>query len=202
MKNEGKLIFDEIEDTFYEELALELDEETENVKITLIYLQKCGLIEEISETEFILPQTIECISGETQVAARVRRFRENQKALQSNTDVTKCNTEIEKEIEKEIDLEKEIYIDKKKISGDKPHTTKFIPPLIEQVQEYCKERNNTVNAEKWFDFYSSKGWMIGKNKMKDWKAAIRTWEKNEQQQPTSQPKKSKSFSELARELSE
>ena len=192
MKNEGKLIFDEIEDTFYEELALELDEETENVKITLIYLQKCGLIEEISETEFILPQTIECISGETQVAARVRRFRENQKALQSNTDVTKCNTEIEIEKEKEIDIEKEIYIDKKKISGDKPHATKFIPPTVEQVQKYCKERNNNINAEEFIDHYETSNWFRGNTKIKSWAACVRTWEKKEKNKPTTyqtQPKK-------------
>ena len=54
-----------------------------------------------------------------------------------------------------------------------------IIPTIENVKNYCIERKNNVDPEKWFDFYSAKGWMIGKNKMKDWKAAVRTWEKNE-----------------------
>lgn len=54
----------------------------------------------------------------------------------------------------------------------------FIKPSIEEVNKYCKERNNGINAQSFIDFYESKGWMIGKNKMKDWKAAIRTWEKN------------------------
>ena len=63
---------------------------------------------------------------------------------------------------------------------------KFIPPTIEQVIEYCNERNNGINPNKWMDFYISKGWMIGKNKMKDWRAAVRTWEKTE---IISQPKK-------------
>lgn len=54
----------------------------------------------------------------------------------------------------------------------------FKPPTIEEVTEYCRERGNRVDPEKWFDFYESKGWMIGKNKMKDWKAAVRTWEKD------------------------
>jgi len=54
----------------------------------------------------------------------------------------------------------------------------FTPPTIEQVKEYCKERNNNVNADHWLNFYEAKGWMIGKNKMKDWKAAVRTWESN------------------------
>lgn len=63
----------------------------------------------------------------------------------------------------------------------------FIPPALEEVQNYCKERNNTVDAERFVDFYTSKNWMVGKNKMKDWKAAIRsTWEKGNNQQATYQ----------------
>lgn len=54
----------------------------------------------------------------------------------------------------------------------------FVPPTLDEVTEYCRERGNRVDPEKWFDFYASKGWMIGKNKMKDWKAAVRTWEKD------------------------
>jgi hypothetical protein len=53
----------------------------------------------------------------------------------------------------------------------------IIPPTLGIVKEYCKERNNNVDPEKWFNFYEAKGWMIGKNKMKDWRAAVRTWEK-------------------------
>jgi len=53
---------------------------------------------------------------------------------------------------------------------------RFTPPTIEDVASYCLERNNGVDSAKWHNFYSSKGWMVGKNKMKDWKAAVRTWE--------------------------
>lgn len=52
----------------------------------------------------------------------------------------------------------------------------FTPPTIEEVKEYCKERKNNVDAERFIDFYTMKGWFVGKNKMKDWKAAVRTWE--------------------------
>jgi len=52
-----------------------------------------------------------------------------------------------------------------------------IPPKIEEVKKYCIERDNGVNWNKWYDFYESKGWLIGKNKMKSWMAAVRTWEK-------------------------
>lgn len=63
-------------------------------------------------------------------------------------------------------------------------SSKFIPPTLEEVQAYCYERNNNVDAEKWFNFYQSKGWMVGKNKMKDWKAAVRTWERENKPKPT------------------
>lgn len=52
----------------------------------------------------------------------------------------------------------------------------FRPPTYKEVFSYCKERKNTIDAERFIDFYSAKGWYIGKNKMKDWKAAVRTWE--------------------------
>jgi hypothetical protein len=55
---------------------------------------------------------------------------------------------------------------------------RIIPPKIEWVKKYCEERGNGVNAEKWFNHYQAKDWMIGKNKMKDWEAAVRTWEKS------------------------
>lgn len=53
----------------------------------------------------------------------------------------------------------------------------FIIPSVDEVSAYCQERNNGIDAEAFVSFYESKGWMIGKNKMKDWKAAVRTWEK-------------------------
>ena len=54
----------------------------------------------------------------------------------------------------------------------------FSPPTIDEIQEYCRSRNNNVDPEQFYDFYESKGWMIGKNRMKDWKAAVRTWERD------------------------
>jgi hypothetical protein len=52
-----------------------------------------------------------------------------------------------------------------------------IPPKIEWVQKYCSERKNSIDAQNFVDFYTSKNWLVGKNKMKDWQASIRTWEK-------------------------
>ena len=60
----------------------------------------------------------------------------------------------------------------------KEKETRFIPPTVEEVTEYCKERNNKVDAQTFVDFYTAKGWKIGKNQIKDWKACVRTWERN------------------------
>lgn len=55
---------------------------------------------------------------------------------------------------------------------------KFKKPTLEEIKQYCEERKNYVHAEAFYDFYESKGWLVGKSKMKDWKACVRTWERN------------------------
>lgn len=75
----------------------------------------------------------------------------------------------------------ESYDDSSHDSSDKPKTSRFQKPSIEEIKAYCKERNNTVDPEKFHDFYESKGWYVGKTKMKDWRAAVRTWEKGEKE---------------------
>lgn len=83
---------------------------------------------------------------------------------------------------------------KKNNIGEK--SFRFIPPTPEEVKTYCLERQNSVDYEKWFNFYSAKNWMIGKNKMKNWQAAVRTWENNNTQ--IKQPQQSEKQSELNR----
>ena len=63
-----------------------------------------------------------------------------------------------------------------KPAPDKPISKHFVPPTVEEIRAYCQERQNSVSPEKFFSFYESKGWMVGRNKMKNWKAAIVTWE--------------------------
>lgn len=114
IKNDNKIYFDGVEDDFAEELALELDEETDNVKMTLAFLQNQRLIETISEDEYLLPQCKNMTGVESASAERVRRHRskqkEEQKTLQCNAVVTDGNKNVttEKEIEKEIDTELEL----------------------------------------------------------------------------------------------
>lgn len=116
IQDEGKLYFDGVDDSFAKELALVLDEDVENVKITIQFLMKNGLLKETTRDEYLLPEAKNSIGSECSSAERVRKHRalknleKEQKMLLGNTLVTKCNIEKEKETDKEIDIE----IDNKK----------------------------------------------------------------------------------------
>ncbi|MGE4213799.1 MAG: replisome organizer [Anaerotignaceae bacterium] len=96
---------------------------------------------------------------------------------------------------------------KDKECGDKPHrSTKFTPPTLEEVKTYCEERSNGIDAQYFIDFYTSKNWLVGKTKMKDWKASVRTWEKRQKEygggnngtvQGNKEPTKRGAFSEYS-----
>ena len=65
---------------------------------------------------------------------------------------------------------------------------RFTPPTLDEVKEYCRERNNNVDPERFIDFYASKGWKVGNQPMKDWKACVRTWEKRDRASPPEKKK--------------
>lgn len=71
---------------------------------------------------------------------------------------------------------KEIY------ASSPPRAARFTPPSVEEVRVYCAERKNSVDPERFVDFYASKGWLVGKSRMKDWRAAVRSWERSDSQQ--------------------
>ena len=118
LKAEGKIYFDGVGNDFIDELSLEIDEDAENIKLTLAYLQAKGLLEVVNESEYFMADIPSMIGSESASASRVRRHRQKKELLQSNTlalqsndDVTNCNTEIE--LYKEIELDKETDKDKK-----------------------------------------------------------------------------------------
>lgn len=183
--SDGKLYFDGLEDDFASELALDLDEKEENVQITIQYLLKSGLLEMCSDEEYYLPDTKDSTGCETAAASRMRKCRAKKDKLERNN-VTPMLQSGYGEIEKELEIEKDIEIEKEIHSSAKSTTTKrkrFEKPTLSQITQYCLERNNNVNAEQFFDYYESNGWKVGKNAMKDWKACVRTWERNGYDKP-------------------
>lgn len=126
------------------------------------------MIEVQDDSTIFMAEVNKLIGSETRWAGYKRNSRVAAKdvpMLENVQDVSnECPTE--KEIEKEIDKEKEKY------------KRQFTKPTLEEVQAYCLERGKGVDAQKWFDYYSANGWKVGKNPMKDWKAAVRTWERS------------------------
>ena len=81
-------------------------------------------------------------------------------------------------------IDKEIYVQPEVATPPeltpKKKTSRFLPPTEEEVKQYCLENGYTLDAQRFVDFYECKGWMVGKNKMKNWKAAVRTWARKDQ----------------------
>ena len=113
-----------------------------------------------------------CNRNRENVSKRYERIRPN---------TTVYETYQEKEERKEELLKKDIS---NEISKKSTRPKKFVPPTVEEVAAYCLERKNKVDAAYFVDHYTSNGWKVGKQNMKDWKAAVRTWEKNGYNQPS------------------
>ena len=278
IENGGVIEYQGIEPTLEEELALILDEDEDNVKITVSYLCSQGLLVSIDGNTFLLPEAAERIGSESDSRERVRACRErkamresiplelvevlskeqirlpdgstkfidnkryggnaeyvyelaeckceicgesdakkllihhgngysndledlyllcqschskvergsisckhNRKSVTCNTLVTDGNTDKDKD--EDLDKESEQEKEKKR--------KRFTPPTVDEVREYCLERNNGIDPEAFTAFYASKGWKVGNSQMKDWKQAIITWEKREQREHPQQQKPKK-----------
>ena len=84
---------------------------------------------------------------------------------------------------KDKDKDKDKDNDKESVREKKP-LSRFTPPTRDEVKAYCRERGNHVDADRFFDYYTSNGWRVGKNPMKDWRATVRTWERADGQKQT------------------
>lgn len=209
--NNATIEYQGIEPTFEEEMALTIDEDVDNVSVTLNYLMSQGLIVKESETTYVLTETMNLIGSENKSTERVRKLRERKKDIESvtnqqlcNADVTLCNTNVtpcnvcvttcntEIEIEKEIELDKELELEIEKESDkcadaqSKPKRKVFVKPTSDQIIEYCNSiGHGEFDADEFIDYYESKDWKVGRERMKDWKATVRNWirrrEKNQNQ---------------------
>ena len=87
----------------------------------------------------------------------------NAASVTCNADVTPIEREIERETEKKRERESR---------------ARFVPPTVKEVAAYCRQRGNRIDPERFVDYYTANGWLVGKNRMKDWRAAVRNWENN------------------------
>lgn len=190
LKNDGKLVVNERIPYNAEMLASVTGHQVGTIKQALSMFKELGLIE-VLENGAIYMLDIQNFIGKGSTEAdrqrlydrRISEERKQNKLTQSRNleEICKKSTpEIEIELEKDIEIEKEIH------SSAKSTTTKrkrFEKPTLSQITQYCLERNNNVNAEQFYDYYESNGWKVGKNAMKDWKACVRTWERNGYDRP-------------------
>ena len=114
LEDGGCIYYDGLADNLAEEIALMIDENVEDIKITLLFLESKGLLTRKNDRDYFLEQVPEMVGSETASARRVRKFRENQLALQCNDDVTKRNGDID--IEKDIDTEIEKDVDENPVA--------------------------------------------------------------------------------------
>ena len=158
-------------------LATQFNIPVAKIQLALMTFEQFGMIEIVNDVlrisnweKYQNVEGMERIREQTRL--RVSNFRERQKELPDNDCNVTCNvtvTQCNATDKEEIDIDKDIKKERAK-------PTRFVPPSLSEVKAYCQSRNNGINPQNFIDFYESKGWMVGNNKMKDWKAAVRTWE--------------------------
>ena len=104
--------------------------------------------------------------------------KEHQEAKEEKEEQTETKENKPEQTETNFPKENNNNKEKENKKENKKEVLRFAPPTLDEVSEYCKERGNKVDPEKFVDFYASKGWRVGNQPMKDWKAAVRTWEKS------------------------
>lgn len=137
LEDGGCIYYDGLADNLAEEIALMIDENVEDIKITLLFLESKGLLTRKNDRDYFLEQVPEMVGSETASARRVRKFRENQLALQCNNDVTKRNGDID--IEKDIDTEIEKDVDENPVALIVEEYQSRIAPLDGTQFEILKE---------------------------------------------------------------
>ena len=153
----------------------------DTVMVAMNLLINIGLVQKLENGELYLTQVENMIGSQSKSAFKKQQQRLTKKSetplIEGGQRVDNCPPDIEKEIEleKDIELETEIEIKQEKNNGK---AKRFTKPTLAEVQAYCNERNNNVDAEHFYDYYEANGWKVGKNSMKDWKASVRTWERN------------------------
>ena len=191
LKNDGKLVVNDRIPYNAEMLASVTGHQIGTVKQALSIFKDLGLIDVLENGAIYMLDIQNFIGKGSSEADRKREYRQR-----IETDRTNVQTNLRQISEKsppeiEIELEKEIKIEKE-IDSSASTTTKrkrFEKPTLSEIKAYCIERGNKVDAQHFFDYYESNGWRVGKNSMKNWQAAVRTWEKNSYTNTTKQQKK-------------
>lgn len=173
----GKLRFNETIPYDEQMLSVITSTNIDLVRSAMKVFINLGMIEVLDDETIYMTEVQRMTGSETAWAEKKRLYRNKTNEDSERTLSLPCPPDVrqEKELDKEKELEKELDI----VGTAVPKQPKrFKPPSVDEVRAYCRERKNMVDAEKFIDYYTSNGWKVGKNSMKDWKAAVRTWERN------------------------
>ena len=163
-------------------LATEFNRPLSTVQFALQTFERFGMIEIINEIIHVSNwERYQNIEGLEKVREQNRLRKQNQRERERLLMSRDCHVTATEShaTDKELDKEIEKDSDKKK---------RFAAPTVEEVRAYCQERGNSVDAQRFVDYYGANGWKVGKNPMKDLKAAVRTWENNGYDAPKKNPK--------------
>ena len=183
LKDDGYLYYDGLEEDFPAELALDLDEEEDNVQVTLNFLLQHGKLEIRSEQEYFMPDMN--IGSETAVAERVRRCRAKKQSevLQCNTPETQVKQNGNGEIDIDREIEKEIYLSI--LDGEaKENLSTFQqsaqPPTLLEVKQYAEQKGIHTDVQKFYSYYSERGWKTKNGQpITNWKGTLAYWGKTD-----------------------
>ncbi len=152
-------------------------------RLGLVYEQDDGVLKIAALQDMVGSESAskEAVKKREYRARLADKERTNKGTTEGTEKGTNCPTEY-RDRDRDRDREKSIEIEKEK----KKTASRFQPPTVAEVKTYCQERQNNVDAERFVDYYTANGWKVGKNSMKDWKAAVRTWERNDNQQKPKQ----------------
>lgn len=181
LKNDGKLVVNDRIPYNAEMLASVTGHQIGTVKQALSILKDLGLIDVLENGAIYMLDIQNFIGKGSSEADRKREYRQRIETDRTNVQTNlreiseKSPPEIEKELE--IEKEKELEIDNK-CASTKQKRKRFVKPTISDIEQYCSEKNISINAQQFIDYYESNGWKVGRNSMKDWQATVRRWASN------------------------
>ena len=217
LDHEGRLRFSESRPYSIEDLAILAGVDQDTAENMMLFLKQCDMVAVESDGTIIMKTMDSFIAPDTG-AERSRRYRERKRAEKNVTDASRDRHETDTQASRdrhetatrprqsiEYRVQSIEYRDQKEKEKDIVNTNvlkkgesikRFAPPTLEEVQSYSSEKGYHIDCQRFIDYYESNGWKVGRNPMKDWKAAVRSWAARDKQENSSAPKTPEGWEDL------
>lgn len=182
--HEGNLRFSEQIPYNEDMLATITDTNVDIVRTAIKIFSELNMMEILDDGTFFMNEVSKMIGCETEWARKKRQYRDKKGQSEDNVLLLEDNVlPMSDKSKSKIKSKSKSKSKSENVEGAPKPSTRFIPPTLEEVEAYCFERQNSVDPQKFVDYYTSNGWKVGRNPMKDWKACIRSWERNGYDKP-------------------